>query len=259
MVELNPDFDEGEAADARRPTASARLQPEAAHGRPRRGRASEAAPATRQACRQAADAGRRRCATASTRRRRPVVGDVLRGRDQRALADVPAQREADLRAADSGFDERRYGFGGLMDLLRACQRDGLMRLERDRRGGLRVFQGAALAARDRCCAGADSAMTLRQPVEPVQPTPKRTKATASRSSSGDADLRRSTGRRRSTRPPNCSGAPSPGGRARQGRAPKSRAKTRAAAAARPRKRASRARRDRGQVADACGRHHRTIQ
>jgi uncharacterized protein (TIGR00288 family) len=47
-----------------------------------------------------------------------------------------------LRAG--GFDERRYAFGGLMDLLRACQREGLIRLERDRRGGLRVFQGAAL-------------------------------------------------------------------------------------------------------------------
>jgi uncharacterized LabA/DUF88 family protein len=49
-----------------------------------------------------------------------------------------------LRAADNGFDERRYGFGGLMDLLRACQREEIIRLERDRRGGLRVFQGAAL-------------------------------------------------------------------------------------------------------------------
>ncbi|HEX3703128.1 MAG TPA: NYN domain-containing protein [Vicinamibacterales bacterium] len=49
-----------------------------------------------------------------------------------------------LRAADSGFDERRYGFGGLMDLLRACQKENLIRLERDRRGGLRVFQGSAL-------------------------------------------------------------------------------------------------------------------
>jgi uncharacterized LabA/DUF88 family protein len=47
-----------------------------------------------------------------------------------------------LRAA--GFDERRYGFGGLMDLLRACQKDGLIRMERDRRGGLRVFQGGQL-------------------------------------------------------------------------------------------------------------------
>ena len=49
-----------------------------------------------------------------------------------------------LRQADGGFDERRYGFGGLMDLLKACQRDGLVRIERDRRGGLRVFQGASL-------------------------------------------------------------------------------------------------------------------
>ena len=47
-----------------------------------------------------------------------------------------------LRAGS--FDERRYGFGGLIDLLRACQRDGLVRMERDRRGGLRVFQGQAL-------------------------------------------------------------------------------------------------------------------
>jgi uncharacterized LabA/DUF88 family protein len=47
-----------------------------------------------------------------------------------------------LRAG--GFDERRYGFSGLIELLRACQRDGVVRLERDRRGGLRVFQGAAL-------------------------------------------------------------------------------------------------------------------
>jgi uncharacterized LabA/DUF88 family protein len=50
-----------------------------------------------------------------------------------------------LRAADGGFDERRYGFGGLMDLLKACQRAGLVRIERDRRGGLRVFQGSSLA------------------------------------------------------------------------------------------------------------------
>ncbi len=49
-----------------------------------------------------------------------------------------------LRAADNGFDERRFGFGGLMDLFRACQKEGLMRLERDRRGGLRVFPGGAL-------------------------------------------------------------------------------------------------------------------
>jgi hypothetical protein len=49
-----------------------------------------------------------------------------------------------LRAAESGFEERRYGFMGLIDLLRGCQREGLVRLERDRRGGVRVFKGPAL-------------------------------------------------------------------------------------------------------------------
>ncbi len=50
--------------------------------------------------------------------------------------------------APAGFDERQYGFGGLMDLLRACQKDGLLRVERDRRGGLRVFPGQALQRTD---------------------------------------------------------------------------------------------------------------
>ena len=49
-----------------------------------------------------------------------------------------------LRQTEGGFDERRYGFGGLMDLLKGCQREGFVRVERDRRGGLRVFQGPAL-------------------------------------------------------------------------------------------------------------------
>lgn len=48
-----------------------------------------------------------------------------------------------LRA--SNFDERRYGFSGLIELLKACQRESLLRIERDRRGGLRVFQGPSLA------------------------------------------------------------------------------------------------------------------
>ena len=49
-----------------------------------------------------------------------------------------------LRAADGGFDERRYGFAGLVELVRGCQKEGLVRLERDRRGGLRVFPGPSL-------------------------------------------------------------------------------------------------------------------
>jgi hypothetical protein len=31
-----------------------------------------------------------------------------------------------------------------MDLLKGCQKEGFIRIERDRRGGLRVFQGPAL-------------------------------------------------------------------------------------------------------------------
>jgi hypothetical protein len=49
-----------------------------------------------------------------------------------------------IRAARPDFDERRYG--SLPDLLRACQKDGLLRLERDRQGGLRAFAGSVKAS-----------------------------------------------------------------------------------------------------------------
>jgi uncharacterized LabA/DUF88 family protein len=46
-----------------------------------------------------------------------------------------------LRNVDASFDERKFGFNSLNDLLRACQRDGLFRMERDRQGVIRFFQG----------------------------------------------------------------------------------------------------------------------
>ncbi|HEY8548832.1 MAG TPA: NYN domain-containing protein [Vicinamibacterales bacterium] len=49
-----------------------------------------------------------------------------------------------LRAADETFDERRYGFGGIVEALRYAQREGLFRLDRDRQGVLRVYPGALL-------------------------------------------------------------------------------------------------------------------
>jgi uncharacterized LabA/DUF88 family protein len=49
-----------------------------------------------------------------------------------------------LRAADEGFDERKWGFATIVELLRACQREGVFRLERDRKGVMRVFPGASL-------------------------------------------------------------------------------------------------------------------
>jgi uncharacterized LabA/DUF88 family protein len=73
-----------------------------------------------------------------------------------------------LRQAEGGFDERRYGFGGLMDLLRACQKEGLVRIERDRRGGLRVFAGPALQTQ----AAVESASApAEQPFEVVDVEP----------------------------------------------------------------------------------------
>jgi uncharacterized LabA/DUF88 family protein len=46
-----------------------------------------------------------------------------------------------LKAANEGFDERRYGFSGIIDALRYAQREGLFRLDRDRQGVIRVYPG----------------------------------------------------------------------------------------------------------------------
>jgi hypothetical protein len=49
-----------------------------------------------------------------------------------------------IRGVDTSFDERKWGFATVMEFLRVCQREGLFRLERDRRGQIRVFPGAGL-------------------------------------------------------------------------------------------------------------------
>jgi uncharacterized LabA/DUF88 family protein len=137
MVELNPSFEDGgEGADQKTRAA-----------------ADEAQPATPETASAApADAGRSAdqysspapAVTESAADGVRFVSDVLQKATSARWPMYIRNVKQLLRAADSGFDERRYGFGGLMDLLRACQRDGVMRLERDRRGGLRVFPGAAL-------------------------------------------------------------------------------------------------------------------
>jgi hypothetical protein len=45
-----------------------------------------------------------------------------------------------IRQSGSAFDERAYGFTGLVDLLRAAQREGALRVDRDRHGVIRIFQ-----------------------------------------------------------------------------------------------------------------------
>jgi hypothetical protein len=49
-----------------------------------------------------------------------------------------------LRTAIDGFDERKYGFVSVVDLLRAAGKEGVLRIERDRQGAVRVFPGPNL-------------------------------------------------------------------------------------------------------------------
>ena len=52
-----------------------------------------------------------------------LVGHILRSAPNARWPMYLRNVKQILRAADGGFDERQYGFGGLMDLLRACQRE----------------------------------------------------------------------------------------------------------------------------------------
>ena len=70
-----------------------------------------------------------------------------------------------MRNVDSTFDERKFGFNSIVDLLRACQREGLFRIERDRQGVMRLFQGNVMQAPAE--AGAS------EPVTPGAPRPWR--------------------------------------------------------------------------------------
>ena len=51
-----------------------------------------------------------------------------------------------LKTHIEGFDERKYGFASVVDLLRAAGKEGVLKLERDRHGAFRVFAGAKLSA-----------------------------------------------------------------------------------------------------------------
>jgi len=53
-----------------------------------------------------------------------------------------------LKSALENFDERQYGFHSVVDLLRAAAKEGVVRIERDRHGGMRVFPGSNLKTPD---------------------------------------------------------------------------------------------------------------
>ena len=58
-----------------------------------------------------------------------------------------------LRQSIEAFDERKYGFSSVVDLLRAAGKEGVVRIERDRQGAIRVFPGANLASKPRAAEG----------------------------------------------------------------------------------------------------------
>jgi uncharacterized protein (TIGR00288 family) len=51
-----------------------------------------------------------------------------------------------LKSRIENFDERKYGFATVVDLLRAAGKEGVLRIERDRHGAVRIFPGQKLSA-----------------------------------------------------------------------------------------------------------------
>ena len=100
-----------------------------------------------------------------------------------------------LRGVDAAFDERKYGFETLGDLMRACQRDGLLRIERDRQGGMRIFPGTLTPAAD--AAGPHTSL----PPAPKRRTPTPSPNPLSRSSRDGCRPSSCRARRRSSRAP----------------------------------------------------------
>jgi len=70
-----------------------------------------------------------------------------------------------MRNVDSTFDERKFGFNSIVDLLRACQRESLFRIERDRQGVMRLFQGNVMQA------AGDGGFPVEQAGAPRAPRP----------------------------------------------------------------------------------------
>ena len=181
MVELNEGFDEN-ALKAATPTAPRCRLPRARRARPRRRRRGRAVPCFDRRLRRPRPASAdgflpRPAHTDGSRppheiRPAPMdmpaqVGDNAEGvprrrahpdrRQERTVADVSPQRETDPSTDRGRIRRASLRVRRLDGLLKACQREGFVRIERDRRGGLRVFQGPQLQG---------AAAVVRQPILP---------------------------------------------------------------------------------------------
>jgi uncharacterized protein (TIGR00288 family) len=74
-----------------------------------------------------------------------------------------------LRSAIEGFDERKYGFASVVDLLRAAGKEGVLRIERDRQGAVRVFPGSSLTPRTETPSSAEHDVDLDETVDMAVP------------------------------------------------------------------------------------------
>ena len=142
------------AAPRAEDAGSVRPQPDAAHDG---AAAAPAADRTSQRRRSAGGgaAGRRRPSRASPTAIREVRRLFQAAQNPPRWPMYIRQAKQFLRNVDATFDERKFGFASLVDLLRACQRDGLFRIERDRQGVMRIFPGNVMQVRRR--AGDDRA------------------------------------------------------------------------------------------------------
>ena len=73
-----------------------------------------------------------------------------------------------LRSADPNFDERRFGIPSIHDLARQAQREGFLRIERNRQGILRIYPGEQFALAAQPAPAAEETAALMDIPEPVE-------------------------------------------------------------------------------------------
>ena len=128
--------------ESRRKAASPAVEPAPAAGRPRRQRARRRRSTDARTAHAAAGVPAHACAG-----RQPADGVLEFGRiigsgQVRKWPMYLRNVKQIIKSGESAFDERAYGFANLVELLRAAQRDGLVRVDRDRHGVIRIFQGS---------------------------------------------------------------------------------------------------------------------
>ena len=107
-----------------------------------------------------------------------------------------------LRNAIDGFDEKNYGFASVVDLLRAAGKEGVLRIERDRQGAVRVFPGPKLTQPVRRvqpdCRGRSRSRSVRRVVD-AEPSLRNRRSRAADRGRADRSTKRAGQRRRAAR------------------------------------------------------------